>query len=675
MEKTDQNIVQAIIDFNNSALTEFSNHYKEGQKNIDAVYGDHYTDAQKAKISAEGRVPIGLPLLFPKVLALKASEKENRDHIEADPFGKEDELTVELINPLMRHIEMQDKPKKYEFTKSDIYEDCIVPCFGASEIYYETNEYKQKEVFIKQIPYNQLLFDLNFTDFEMTSCRRFQQHWDTYLYDLIDEHPERADEFRKMVDEGYENADKFPQREFVYHYYNDTSEEGNKRITRIRDWQLVNKQMWYLNDIQNKTKYEFITKKEAEEERDKLIAESSSVLQQATQSLEQSIPVGTENGMDKPEDAFIIESESKAVWQYTEIAGDVLIEKPTILEVPDECPITVTFSVFTMGKWFTPVGIMRGSQEFVDRLFQQLDYSIGIDSKGGAEVNVDILANEHNNIDDIKVAYVEGALVFKHGNGQLFDPMKRTGANPQYFQMFEFFFKILEDGFGGRNFQGGQEAGGQQSGRAIAQLLAVAQGLTNNYLDNMRRADLLMGRKLLKWIKKFYDYEFTLAVTGEALQEDVMKTLQENGMYQPALMREGKGWLIYDPSNSKAKPISDTSVVLNLQKVSARTDEKEMTRASYIALGQQGYFIPLESVLDTMPLKATEKAKIIAYDKKIREEQKEMQLQMAKAEQLNRQTENLNKSGEVAAKMLNAEGQQLVNQSIINQPTDQNPAQ
>jgi len=667
-------IVDEIINFNMATMIEFTKFYKEGQRNIDVTYGDHWDNSQKAKFTKQDRLALNMPVLFPKVQSLIGFEKENRNHLEANPVGKEDELTTELITPLIRHIEDQDEPKKFEFTKSDVYADCIIPCYGVYELYTQQNDFKKEEVFIRHIPYNQILFDLNFSDYEMSGCRRFQQHWNCYLDDLIAEFPDKKEKCMK-VDEDFADTDRFPQRDLILSYYNDSSEPGKKIIKRIRDWKKATSTLWYLNDLSTKVKYEFLTKDEAEEKRDELVSQQQDVLQGLT-SFPSSEPLLSQSDETNSFlQNYVIESAPKEVWEYTEIAGTVLIEDTKVLEVPDECPITITFSIFMMGKWFTPVGIMRGLQEFIDRLFAQLDYSIGIDSKGGAEVDVSLLAEQYNNVDQLKEAYVKGDLVFKEGQGTLLTPMKRTGANPQYFQLFEIFFKLLEDGFGGRNFQGSQEAGGQQSGRAISQLLAVAQTLTNNYLDNLRRSDLLLGRKLLKYIKKYYDYEFTMSVLGESLQEDVARTLQENGLYQKSLMKEGKGWLVYDPANPNVKALSDTSVKLSLTKTSARTDEKEMLRGVLLALQQQGYAIPLEVFLDTMPIKATDKAKIIAYNKQVQEEQKQMQLQSAKMEALQKQQELMNKAGEVQASLTNAESGALMNRHLINQPTDQNVKQ
>lgn len=674
--KTDNNIVDEIINFNYSAMEEFQRYYQEAEQNVNSVFGDHWNEQQKAKFTEQGRLPINLPVMFPKVQSLLGFEKDNRDRLEAEPVGQEDELTSEVITQLFRHIENQDNPKKYEFTKSDVYQDAIVACYGATEIYTETNLFKKTEVFVKHIPYNQILFDRNFTDYEMRGCRRFQQHWTCYLDDLKAEHPDKNIEWNK-IDEDFHDSERFPLSEDFDHYYNSDDEEGHKRIRRIRDWKLVNGKIWILNDIVNKEKYEFTTKEEAEEKRDELheaLKEQAKIDMPEIPSHAQFNPstIATPQNF---EDSFIIESEPREVWEYTEIAGTVLIQKPTVLDIPDECPITITYSIFLMGKWFTPVRIMKSLQDYIDRLFSQLDYSIGIDAKGGAEVDVNLIATEYNTADDLKVSYTEGGLSFKDGQGHLFTPMQRTGANAQYFTLFEMFFKLLEDGFGGRNSQGSAETG-QQSGKAISQLLAVAQILTNNYLDNLRRSDLLMGKKLYKYIKKYYDYEFTLSVIGDSLEEKVREALETNEMYKPSLLKEGKGWLVYDPTNPNMKTITDTSVLLSLSKSSARMDEKELTRATLLGLKQQGYYIPLESMIDSLPLKATMKSKIIAYNNEMEKQAQQEREKMMQFQGLNAQAETLNKAGETASKMANSASQGIVNEYLTNQPTkDQNTNQ
>ncbi|GEM_PF-3721216 len=653
--QSDQTIVKEIIDYNSRMLDEFKEIYQEAQKNIEAVYGEHWTKQQKIKFSEQGRIPLNMPLLFPKIQSLLGFEKENREQFEVNPQGEEDELTCEIINMLLRHVEMSDVPKRYEFTKSDIYADANIGAYGACEIYIETDESKNNVARLRQIPYNEILFDLNFTDYEMNTCRRWQHHYHCYLDDLVKEFPEREEEFSK-IEEDFNNQDVFPMREKIFDYYADDKEgSGRKIVKRIRDWKRVNASVYVLTDLTNNERYEAMTKAEAMEVRDEIIRNSLSDLGEITE-------LSDLKGMSLSREDFEIEKTFKELIEYTEIAGNTLITPPQYLEV-DECLITIYFSIFLNGKFFTPVSITRGLQEFMDRLFSQLDYSIGIDSKGGAEVNVELIAEEYNDVEEIKIAYVNGGLVFKNGQGNLINPIQRSGANSQYFVIFEMLFKILEDGYGSANAQG-KSAGEAQSGRAISQLLQVAQIMTNNYLDNLRRFDLQVGRKLVKVMKKYYDYDFTIAVQGDAMSQKVMEAMESNQLYKQSLLKEGKGWLIYNKDNPNVKPIADTSLVMSVTKVNSRIDEKEITRATLIQLQQQGYAIPLEAVIETMPLKATMKQKIIDHNNQIQMKKEQLARTQAQIQGYNDMQKNIIDASKSMPGLVNA-GMGLNNQEEV----------
>jgi len=632
--KGEGSIVDDILNFNYMMMfPHFTGFYEAGKKNIESVFGEHWDEAQKKKFANQGRLPVNIPSMFPKVLTMLGMEKQNRKQFEGSAQGQEDELTTEFINKIFRWNENRNDPKLYQYTKSDAYQDGLVSQYGVVEIYVETDDFKRSIIKFRQIPYNELLFDLNFRDYEMTTCRRWQRHYFKYIEELIKEHPDKEAEL-KLIEEDFADAERFPLQPAVNTYYQSDEHYPERKLVRvIEDYKKVNRKVWKIHNLVDKTVFETTSREEADD---------------AMKEIESQLPEGA-----KIDDFLMMEEDTVEQIEKTKIAGTRVIEEPHILDVPDECPFTFYFSLFIAGKWYTPVGILHSVQQYIDRLFSQLDYSIGIDAKGGAELDVNLLSETHNTIEEVKVAYTEGGLVFKDGQGRLLTPIERSGTNPQFFTVFEMFFSLLEDGFGGRNIQGASESP-NQSGKAIGKLLQVANIMTSNYLDNLDRFDLLMGRKVFKYMQRYYDYEMSIKIAGEAFEEKMMATLKENQLYNPSDVREGEGWLLYSPNHPKLKPIKDVDMTIIVNKVTARIDEAEMTRESLLAMKELGYSIPLDSLLNTLPLKPTEKQSIVAYNQKIEEENKQLALQQAKFEALDRMAKNTIQAGNTVANLGNS---------------------
>lgn len=646
---SDKSMVDDIINFNYSCLYPyFSDYYRTAKKNVRMVFDKHWTQEEELEFSNAGRLPVNLPVMFPKVLTLLGTEKQNRKQYEAEPHGKEDELISEIINQIFRYNEKLTDPKPYAYTKSDVYQDGVLAVYGAMEIYVESDIYKKPVIKFRQVPYDEILFDLNFNDFEMTSCRRMQRHYTKYLEELIKEYPEKEAELNK-IEEDFMDYNRFPLRDSVNTYFQHDSKHPERKIVRvIEDYHKVNVRVFRVFSLGDDKVYEAHSESEAENiQRDILASLMLDYDALSDEDLEKLFQV----------DEIVVEKIQKTV-----VAGTKVIEETNYLDI-DEFPFTLYFSLFINGVFFTPVGVMMSVQQYVDRLFSQMDYSIGIDSKGGAEVDVNLIAENYNTVEQIKVAYTEGGLVFKDGQGRLLSPIDRTGTNPQFFTVFDMFFRLLEDGFGGRNFQGGSE-GQNQSGKAITKLLQVANVMTNNYLDNLDRYDLLVGKKVYKYIKHYYDYDLSMKVLGKNFEIKMLEALKANGLYQESFLREGEGWLNYSPKNSRVKSIKDSDVVISVSKVNSRIDEAEETRESLFMLKNLGYNIPVQSILDTLPLKPTDKQTIVAYDEQMRQQQQELALKQMQFEGLNKMGNSITQASLAVGNFEKNEGKKNENGAV-----------
>lgn len=630
--------VNEIITWNSSQEGEFTAEREVAKRNVEIYLGEHWDDEDQQKFLLKDRIPLDIHATFPKVQSVLGFEKNNRLQFEAEPEGAEDELTAQIYNLLFRNIENSDSPKKYQYTKTDVFADGTIAFFGCSEIYEETNEGGDKVVKIRQLPYNEVIFDRNFTDFEMTGCSRYQHYYDTYVDELKLQHEDKKELF-DTIPVSESNTDQQPVHERTDHFEkSSTLNKGKKQVRVIRDWKKIVTTVYEVHLIEEDKIFEYNSKKEADAAREEFITEKKNtfgkLIQEMTVNGINIDPTGTvtnqeyfELSIPDIEDNFIIKPVPKERWQYSKIAGKVLLEGPRILET-DECPLTMYYAIFFGGKIVPLVSIARGLQLYLDRLFAQVDYDLGTDTKNAKYIYANKIDTDYQNPEEALTAISKGEAVYVKGNPGEGDPIgivKAGGTKQTYFQIFELLLQLLEDIFGGRNFQGAQEAGGQ-SGRAIQKLQAAAAVMTLNYMDNLRRYDEQVGRKLVKHIKKCYTHKFTLKVIGENLSQKILKAFEANNMYMESAMYDGIGYIVVnDPKNDKQKPLSEASLSITINKVSARQDEKDIEYEKLIGLKQQGYVVPVKALLETMELKATLKQEIITAN----DEDQKMKMQLA----------------------------------------------
>lgn len=663
-EKKSHTIVSDIIQFWNAGVTSLRPDWTRAEKNIDLVFGEHFDKEEQSKHFIAGRTPLNMPGLFAKVMTLSGWEKNNREQFECEAKGKEDELTAEIMNWVFRHIENNDDPKKYEYTKTDVFNDGIVPFCGVDEIYVETDDLGQSEIKIRHIPYNEVVFERNFTDVEMTGCGRVQHGQEKYTDELKIEYPLKAKEIDGIPSEYLEqediNQDVKDQQQLI-----DAAQPKRKRVRKIRDWKLINKVVYRVHCIKDDIVEEYWEEAEAKSKLEEKKNAKRQELKQAVQGMAQlangAAQLGPEGvmafnsmsaGMPQSEEEieqylaedYILQEVPKRVVEYTVIAGNLILEEPNVLDV-DEIPLTFYFSIFFHGRILTIIDICKHLQQYFDKLFSQLDKNIGEDTKTSKAVYTELIDEEYQTVEEAMEALSNGeniAMKGLPGQGNAIQVIQRSGTSPEYFTIFEMILQLMEDAFGGRNFQGAQEAGGQ-SGKAIAKLQAAAALIALNYMDNLRRHDMQVGRKLVKYIKKYYTHKFAVKVLGEKLTEEVMNLLAENKLYEQSLTNSGMGWIaVNDSDNEKSRPLSEANLSIVVNRVNTRQDEQDVVFEKLSIIQGQGVVVPPDVWLDTVGLKASQKQKII----KANEEAQEIKMrQMAMEEKKMELDANLKVAG------------------------------
>lgn len=641
-------IIEEIVSWNFAQRKTFKPIYDRAKENIGLVFDKPWTDEEKTRFITADRVDMNIPTTYSKVLTLLGYEINNREQFEAEPDQDEDDLIAEIYNNIFRHIENADDPAKYDYTKSDIFFDGIIPCFGAHEIYTETNEMGENIIKMKSLAYDEVLFDMNFKEYEQQNCSRIQHSYETYLDELLILHPKKAMEFDKIANDfgTFEAEELKPAvNEFVW---NDTLNKNKKIVRVIRDWKRVSKLIYEVHNITKQEITEYDSEEEAlkatEDLKAQARADAEAINARITDAkaaavlmtggtvnipIEEITPEEIEEFLN---DQFIIKEVPKSLIQYTKIAGTVILEEPRLLEV-DEHPVTIYFSLFIRGKFLTVVDVTRDLPRWINKIFAQIDFNLGTDTKNTKVLFTQQLDTENNTVQEAADAISKpGGIIYAKGtaaNGSPVQNVQQGNSNAQYAPVLQILMELFDKNYGGQNFQGFQESP-NESGIAIKRRQAAAAVVAINYLNNLRRFDELVGKKLVKYIKKFYTHKLVMKVLGENLGDKIIKALEDVYMYKSSGIHDGLGWIIVnDPKNPDSIPISDANLSIVIRKVSARQDEKEIEFEKLKMIKELGYAVPLTAFMDNMNIKATRRQELLEEQQK----QEAQQARMAKLQE------------------------------------------
>lgn len=556
---------QEINDFfNNMYNNKFKKEYETSKSNIELIFGEHWTAEEIRKHEIEDRVAVNLPLLFRLVMIMLGYEKQNRNTIATEPQSVEDELLCFMNNIALLHIQNINKPVKYDYVKSDLFLEGTVARYGVCEIVHEENALATSSIYIKHLPCNQVLFDTNFTDYGMDGCSRIQYFEDRYLEDLKQEFPDVKEEVWRRITENVLLNDN-SKLQIPVEAYNKDQENKDKIIARvIIDQNRVNKTYYECMSVEDESlpSYEFDNKKEAD-------AHSSANA------------------------GYKTTEKVKRVIERTVVCQNEILEDTRLNDIEDEFSTTLYFSIWLQGRWATVVDVTRDLQRYWDRIFSQADYNIGISAKTVYEINKTRIDPDQTD-EQVNEVVAKGGILWKNTDAKVLEIAQSKGTDPQYFQIFEMLMKIAEDTYGGKNFQGIQQYSGQ-SGKAIERLQNAAMVLSTNYIDNLNRFEEQLGRKLIKYIRKFFNAPIKQKIIGSYKNKAIIELLKSNQMYQQSMIEDGVGYIsLNDPKNPASNIQKDPALEFTITQKSGAEVKRQEDFQKLMLYKQNGGVVPAE---------------------------------------------------------------------------------
>ena len=611
-------ILTEIRTFHNAMLEKFTPIWERAKQNI-GLYGiNHWTQKQKSEFQLQNRIPLNIPILTQKINSLLGFERENRSEAIYIGQGAEDELNGEILTKLREWTDNVSIPK-YRYTKSEIFRDAVIPCYGALEIFEDEDLTGKKIVKTRRIPYNSVLWDWNFSDVEMATCSRLQTIRWIYVDDVIREYPDSESEALRLQ-EGLDNSQYQKLKDFENFYQIDGKKYLVKVITDYNKKNYVRYDLIKTNlDIPNEIaedKYSFYTRKEAVEKK----KEFEMMLCQ----------------LGITGDNFKIKTSTGMRVEKTVIAGDIILQNPEWLD-DDEFPIKILFSYFFDGEFWTPVDIATNTQNIFDKVYAQIDKSMGEGVKHGKIIYPDLI-HPSMPIREVESRLTKGETIYGlDPNRKPFELVQAPAFQGQYLQMLEINQQIMESVFGGKTFQGETDYAGQ-SGIAISQLQQAGATMTMNFLENLQRFDESVSKYIMKKIIKLYDYEMEIRILGSDFNEKVMNAIKSNpNLYQESAYQTGVGFLRINAKGNK--PIYESSYDIVIKPVTARRNEKDIKFQKLIQYAQiTGNQIPAKIIAKLLDFTPTETDELVSYA----EEQKKLMLaekQFAAQMQIAKQTD------------------------------------
>ena len=583
----DLDVVANIIEAENLVLPKFNggdkNREKEdtgywarGKRNTEFNAGEHWTPEQKAKFIKQGRIPFTMDKTSHAINTILGSQRESRTEVQFLERSSDDGPRVDTLNAVWKYYE---DANEFIYSETDVFTDGVVALcgvFGCEIIKRNGLPFLQ----VGRIPYDTVLWDLNFRQYDLSDAQWMSQRLFYRREALAKMYPDQ----KKLIMLAGMDKDAEPKaRPFAY----DTWVSPDKELISVRRFYERNiKTKWLIwkreSEIPEETS--FATKREAEKEVRNRLAFYEVVASEMQAKNLQALP--------RPE-YEIVPADFPIVNRTVVVVNGVLEETQ---ELPlGDFPLTMFFSYFHDGRFWTAVDRLRDPQIFMNRMMAHADHAIGTSAKGVLRMSKRLPRNDRKAIQE---AWGKTGGAFTAEQGQL-EVFEGRGPQPQLFSMMDRAEGIMDDTFGGANNLGFKQTA-SESGRAV--LARQQQAGLDNFvpLDNMRRTKQLLGKKLAYYLTNDIPQAQKLRIQGHPMQ---LQGMAEKGV---ATMSEKNPTVAYADVNTKdANTITGLEVDVIVGEAAYSPSKMQATVAAMVDMFKAIPGLPpppIDVVIDSSPL-------------------------------------------------------------------------
>jgi hypothetical protein len=605
-----------LIQFHNQVASKFTQIWKSGRKNEKRWLGDNWDESQKSKIRRQNRQAYSLPLLSAKLHFISATQKQLRTSYRLEPTSDPSaEIPAELATIQMRQVEARSNTK---YIDSDTFDSGLAIKYGVRKVGLDPKSVIPRVV-STAVPWDNFVWDLNSREYDIKEdalfCAEVEKSPRVFLEQIYGKEAITGTA-------GQTQNSAFAGRHKMSYYVTFSKDINNPKpydmISLFKHCQKVTRTFYYvlfadkanLHKLKSPLVGKYRTRSEAED-----------VLR------EMRIPLAL-NGLSK--EGEIIEREEQRIDYYEFTYNKILYYEQTDWEM---FPYDVFFSLRFEDKFVSYQDFLQDPQLIIDRMWAQIDYSLGKDIKNVYEGNRGALDHIETPESAELKASKTGGIIWTKGKEQVFRAIQSQGANPQWVNAIGLMVQYLEDMSGGRTFQG-QAEGKSQSGKAISNLQKAGSVLASSFLDAFNRFKKNHGENVLWWIREFESEEDSVRVLGGALSPEMIELLKQENLYEPSKADDGAGYVKLNKGGMTYLKDADITLTVTEEGLTDSAREKRYSQLTEVGkddplLAQSPTFRNLR--LEAMNLNHSDRQKIVKEAEEMQkrlEEQRQQELQL-----------------------------------------------
>ena len=617
-----------LIEMHSQVSARFEQIWKEGERNERRWMGDNWSESQRAKIRRQRRQAYSLAILASKLRYISATQKQLRTSFVVEPVSDpNDEVKAQLATLQMKAVENRSNAK---YTDSHTFESGLAIKYGVRRVGLDDTSVMPR-VKSYSVDYKNFVWDLNAREYDIKKdalwCAEVEKLPRVWLEQVYGE-----DAISNVAVGGstaFKGRDKMS-------YFVKFQKDGQKNnpydmISLFKHCQKVTRTFYYvifpdsanLHDLNTPV----IDKYKSEDEAEMVLRELNAG--------------NMVHGL--PYEGEVIPREEQRIDYYEFTYNKILDYKQTDWEM---FPYDVYFAMKFEDKFASYQDFLNDPQLIIDRMWAQIDYSMGKDMKNLYQGNRKALDASETPESAERKASQTGGIIWTKGTEKVFEAIQSQGANPQWVNAIQLMVGYLEDMTGGKTFKGQQESAGQ-SGRAIRQLQEAGSIMVSIFLDSFNQFKKAHGENILWWIREYENEEDTIKVAGGALSKEMLDLLKQEDLFVPSKKNDGSGFVTINKGGISYLKDAEVELLVREEGMTETMREKRWVQLSEAGkddplLNQSSTFRKLK--FEAMDLNHSDKEKIIQEIEQFQQQQ----MQMAQQQTANEAQANQMKYGKDA---------------------------
>lgn len=597
-----------LIGLHNAVSGRFTDIWEKGEENEQRWIGNNWTESKRAKIRRQKRQAYSLPILASKLRYISAMQKQLRTSFRVNPIADpNDEIKAELATLQMKQVEARSNAK---YTDSEVFEAGLAIKYGVKKVWLDSTS-PIPRVITPVIDWKNIVWDLNAREYEVRKDALWMAEVDRVTREYINaKYGELAG---KGVTAGQSPSALVGRDKINYWIKSATiadSENNYDLISLFYHTQMTYRTYWYVLFPDSANLHNLpsplVGRYKTNEEANKVL-----------RGLQ--IPYALKGLRYEGE---VVELERPAIDYYEFTYNKILFYEQTDWECH---PYDIYFSIKFEDKFVSYQDFLNDPQLIIDRMWSQIDYSMGRDIKNVYEGNRSALDPSETPESATAKANVTGGIIWTKSREQVFRAIQSQGANPQWINAIESMIRYLEDMSGGRTFQGMAESSGQ-SGRAIKNLQQAGQVMSSAFIDAFNRFKKSLGENVIWWIKEYESEEDTIRVLGGSLSPEMVQLLKQEDLYQDSYNNNGDGYVTINKGGVSYLKDALVELVIQEEGMTETAKEKRYAQLNEVAtndpnMAMSPTFRKLR--LESMDINWADKQKIIQETEQIQQQQQE----------------------------------------------------